>query len=105
MDKKGGFFGNLLLILLLAVLGVSIYYLYQFWPREPVDLQTVHTDELVIVQNDVPSRQFYERMRYQTRLITYSIAGSCSPDRVSSMERAFADIESLTILDFEPSAE
>ena len=105
MNKKGGIFGSILLILLLAVLGVSIYYLYQFWPREPVDLQNVRTDEPAIVQNDVPSAQFYQRMRYQDRFITYSIADSCSPDRVSSMQEAFANIESLTVLDFEPSAE
>src|SRR3989338_10216023 len=85
MKRKGGFFGTLVLLLLLVALGFSIYYLYQYWTREPVDLQIVPSQPVTVVENNVPSKQFYPRMRYQERVITYSIANSCSSDRVNSM--------------------
>lgn len=101
MFRKGGFFANFVLILLVIALCFAIYYLYQFWPREPVELNRVSIDEpTTIVLNGIPSKQFYQRMRYSDRVISYSIASSCLTDRVSSMEEAFANLEELTVLDF-----
>lgn len=101
MNKKAGFFGNLFLVVLLVGLAVSFYYLYQFWPSEPVDLQVVQDEPVVVVNNAVPSKQFYEHMRYSDRIITYNIASSCSNDRFLSMETAFVNVESVTVLEFE----
>lgn len=102
MQRKGGFFYGFFLISLLVALGFSAYYLYQFWPREPVNLHAVSNESNVVVQNDLPSKQFYQRMRYQDRIISYSISDSCATERVSAMKRAFSNIESLTVLKFEP---
>jgi len=104
MNKKGGFFWGLFLFVLLVALGVSVYYLYIFWPREPVDLQIVpdtSNQGNTAVENELPSKQFYQNMRYQDKRITYSIAGSCSSDRISEMEEAFANLAALTVLEFE----
>ncbi|MGV8142082.1 MAG: matrixin family metalloprotease [Candidatus Pacearchaeota archaeon] len=101
MYKKGGFFANFVLIILFVGLAVASWYLYQVWPREPVTFDRINIDGAdPIVLNDVASKQFYPRMRYADRTITYSIASSCSSDRVSSMEEAFANIESVSILNF-----
>ena len=105
MFKKGGFFANFVLLLLFAALGVAGYYLYQLWPREPVALDIVSIDSpSPIVLNDVPSKQFYSRMRYPDKTISYSIASSCSSERVSSMKEAFSNIASVTVLDFVESS-
>ncbi len=103
MNKRGGFFWGFFLFVLLAALGVSLYYLYIYWPREPVDLQIVpgNSGTNVVVENNLPSKQFYQNMRYQDKLITYSIANSCSSDRISDIEEAFMNIESLTVLAFD----
>lgn len=101
MKRDGGFFGTVVLIILFAVLGVSLYYLYQYWPREPVDFEGFEfTDTTPLVANAVPSKQFYLRMRYPDREITYSIASSCSSERVASMQEAFDSIEDATALRF-----
>ncbi len=80
--------------------------MYIYWPREPVDLQIVPDNtgqNNVAVENNLPSKQFYQNMRYQDRIITYSIASSCSSDRVSEMEEALVNLEALTVLEFEQS--
>ena len=101
MNRKGGFFSNFLLVLLLVALGVALYYLYQYWPREPVSLDRVSIDEpSTPVENSVPSKQFYERMRYADRVITYSIASSCSSARAQDMRQAMDNLESQTTLSF-----
>ena len=101
MNIKGGFIANLILFLLFVALGVASFYLYELWPREPITLDRVNIDAPEpIVLNDVPSKQFYSRMRYADRTITYSIASSCSQERVDSMKQAFSNIESMSILRF-----
>ena len=101
MFRKGGFFSAIVLVLLFAALGVSLYYLYQFWPREPVDFEEFNSnDDAPLIENSVPSKQFYPRMRYQDRIITYSIASSCSADRVASMHKAFDLLDEATVLSF-----
>ncbi len=104
MNKRGVFFYIFFLIVLLATLLIATYYLYIYWPRQPVDLQIVPDDSLQnkpLVENNLPSKQFYHSMRYQDRAITYSIADSCAGDRVSEMKGAFANIAARTVLTFE----
>ena len=105
MNKKGGGFANFILFLLLVALGIASWYLYQFWPREPITLDRVVVDEpSTIVLNDVPSKQFYARMRYADKSISYSIASSCSSERADSMREAFSNIEAITVLKFVESS-
>ncbi len=104
MDKNGGFFYVFFLIILLITLLVSAYYLYIYWPREPVDLQIIpdnYLQNMTLVENNLPSKQFYHNMRYQEKTITYSIADSCASDRASEMKGAFTNIEAQTVLKFE----
>ncbi len=101
MNKIGGFFANFVLFLLFVALGVAGYYLYEMWPREPIALDRLNIDEpSITVLNDIPSKQFYPRMRYADKIISYSIASSCSEERVDSMEEAFSNIEEISILGF-----
>ncbi len=105
MNNRGGFFSVLFLIILLAGLCYSGYYLYEFWPREAITLDRVNIDEPTnIVLNDVPSKQFYARMRYSDKSISYSIAPSCSSERSNSMRQAFSDIEEVSLLTFVESS-
>ncbi len=103
MNKRGGFFYVFFLIILLGALVFSAYYLYIYWPREPVDLQIVPDNYLqnkTLIENNLPSKQFYHKMRYSDRVITYSIADSCTSDRASAMKGAFANLEARTVLKF-----
>jgi hypothetical protein len=99
MFKKGGFFSVLFLIILIAGLIYACYYLYQYWPREPVTLEVIG-DKPVSVQNGVPSKQFYERMRYTDKKISYFLANSCSSTSKNNMLVAMQNLESLTVLEF-----
>lgn len=103
---RGGFFSVLFIVILLGGLAYSSYYLYQYWPREPVNFNRVSVSEpKVNVVNDVPSKQFYERMRYADKKIPYFISSSCTSERANAMTSAMDNLESLTSLDFEVSVE
>ncbi len=106
MDKNGGFFSVLFLMILLVSLCYSGYYLYQYWPREPVTLNRISVDEQTInIENNIPSKQFYERMRYSDKIISYFIASSCSSKNSESIIRAMRNLENLTILSFKEKIE
>ena len=107
MDRKGCFLSNFILFLLFVALGVVSWQLYQFWPREPIALDRVNIDAPTNVLNDIPSKQFYSRMRYSDKVISYFISSSCSSERTNSMKEAFKEIESVSILKFveSPNAE
>ncbi len=106
MDKKGGFFSVLFLLLLLASLCYSGYYLYSYWPREPVVLDRVNVSEQVVdVWNISSSKQFYERMRYVDEEISYFIASSCTSKNSDTMIQAMQNLENLTVLSFKEGTE
>ncbi|MEK6811791.1 MAG: CARDB domain-containing protein [Nanoarchaeota archaeon] len=105
MNKKGGFFSNFILLLLFVALGFSAYYLYQYYPRESIPFNNFNLEESTVnITNDLPSKQFYSRMRYSDRIINYHISESCSEKKASSMKEALDIIESKTVLVFNPTS-
>lgn len=103
LGKKGSFFSNFILLLLFVAIGFCASYLYQYFPRETVPFNNFQLEETPInVTNDLPSKQFYPRMRYQDRIINYYISDSCSQEKTKSMQEALDIIEFKTILKFNP---
>lgn len=112
MHKKGSVLGTFILLILLALLGISVYYLYLNWPKEPVDLISAGgssasgsvNGQAQILEADYNSvsKQFYDNMRYKDKQISYYIFNSCDQARKDSMAEAFSKLEELTILDFHP---
>ncbi|MEK6915452.1 MAG: CARDB domain-containing protein [Nanoarchaeota archaeon] len=99
MLGKAGFFKAITIIFLFIAIGFCAYYIYQNFPREAIQLKTIQIKEPSI-NNSIPSKQFYDNMRYQDRIINYNIAESCAENKKSLMEEAFRIIESKTILSF-----
>ncbi len=106
MNKRGGFFYIFFLIILLGALLYSAYYLYIYWPREPVVLDRIEMNKSTIkVENGFPNKQFYERMRYSDENISYFIASSCSSKHSDAMLEAMRNLENLTNLNFKNGTE
>lgn len=101
MNKKAGFFSGLFILILLAILGYSGYYLYENFPREQIQLKNINIPEIT-VENSVPSKQFYERMRYADRTINYYISETCSENKTDYMLEAMDILEIKTMLKFNP---
>lgn len=101
MNRKADFFNGLLIILLLGAISYGGYYLYQNVPRETIQLKGFTTPE-IIVTNTLPSKQFYQNMRYSDRTINYYISDSCPESKSSDVLEALDTIESQTILVFHP---
>jgi len=105
MKKIGGLFGDFILIVLFVVLGVCGYYIYQNYPREPIAFNNFNLEQnQPIVENSLPSKQFYERMRYSDRIITYHISESCSEQKASSMKEAFDTLEARAVISFQEAS-
>ncbi len=107
MHKKGSVLGTFILLILIALLGLSSYYLYLNWPKDPVDLIPTSGSGTFASQLEADyssvSKQFYDNMRYKDKRISYHIFNSCDQARKDSMVEAFSKIEEMTILDFYPS--
>jgi hypothetical protein len=99
---REGWFGTLFLILAIIGLGVSSYYLYQYWPREPIVYNRVDVPEVIVDTPTLPSKQFYTNMRYADKRISYTIADSCDASRRNSMLEALGIISEKTPLVFYP---
>lgn len=104
MDKKG-LFAAFFVIMFLAAMGYAGYYLYQNIPRHTVNLVSTTNPTEITTTNTIPSKQFYENMRYPSKIINYNIAESCPENKASRMEEAFSILEEQTILEFEPSSQ
>jgi hypothetical protein len=106
--KKGSVLSVLLLVLLVASLAFLGYLIYLNVPGTPLILQSKHvyTSQPPLVPqlgNGSESKQFYLRMRFPDRTITYSIDPTCSAEKRSEMLQAFRIIEKDTIVRFVPS--
>lgn len=99
MNKRASAINTIIIILLLGVIGFSAYYLYQNMPGDPINLKTLITKQ-PLVNNSIPSKQFYDRMRYPDRKISYYISESCPKTKYNYMVKAFQEIDSKTILSF-----
>ena len=103
MNKKGDFFSALFVLILLVAIGYGGYYLYQNFPRDTIQLITQDKIE-IRVNNTLPSKQFYENMRYADKIISYHISSSCPESKSSKMIEAIKTLESKTILVFRESS-
>lgn len=103
--NKRGIFAAFFVILFLAAMGYAGYYLYQNIPRHTVNLISNTNPTEITTTNTIPSKQFYENMRYPSKIINYNIAESCPENKASRMEEAFSILEEQTILEFEPSSQ
>lgn len=101
MNKKG-LFAAFFVILFLVAMGYAGYYLYQNIPRHTVNLVNTGSNQITTT-NTIPSKQFYENMRYPSKIINYNIASSCPENKASRMEEAFSILEEQTILEFNPT--
>ncbi|MEK6909396.1 MAG: CARDB domain-containing protein [Nanoarchaeota archaeon] len=101
MNKNGGFLGTLFLILSLVAVGYSAYYLYQNIPRESINLVNTNSQQITTT-NTIPSKQFYDNMRYSDRTINYHISESCPENKANRTKEALDTIEAKTVLIFNP---
>ncbi|MBM3232133.1 matrixin family metalloprotease [Candidatus Pacearchaeota archaeon] len=102
--NKRGFFGAFFVVLFLIAMAYAAYYLYQNIPRHTINLINTNSEQ-VKTTNTIPSKQFYENMRYPSNLISYNIAESCPENKKNIMKEAFSILEEKTILEFNPSDE
>ena len=76
INRQGGAAGVALIILLIILLGVSLYFLYLNLPTNPVALKIINSvgqDVIPIEPNYSSSGQFYENMRFPQKEISYNI--------------------------------
>src|SRR3989344_490915 len=99
MNRKAGIIESIIMFFLLIVIGLGIYYIYENIPRESVKLNASTIQE-PIIENNISSKQFYERMRYSDRVINYYISESCTQNKFHLMQEALDILESKTILVF-----
>lgn len=98
--KKGSTSGVFILLLLFIILGISLYFLYLNFPREPVVLKEIVNPGNEEIIEYSSSEQFYKSMRYKDKSISYFISPSCDEEKRQDMVDAFLILEEKTILDF-----
>ncbi len=101
--NRNGFFEAILIILLVITIIYGSYYLYQNFPRESIQLIEQKESEIKVI-NQVPSKQFYDNMRYSNRKINYHISELCPESKTKKMLEALDLLESKTILIFNPTS-
>jgi len=94
-------------LVLLTLLGVAVWGLYLTLPGEKVNFLPANISPVGTSSNTslthVESEQFYERMRFADRRISYKIEDTCSNEKAEEMREAFDVFENLTVLEFYPS--
>lgn len=99
--KSGEF---IIVLILLIGLGAAIYFLYLNFPGKPIELELAEQTKPKTPQKTYNSSvQFYQRMRFSERLITYGFDPVCDEKRKSQVELAFRQIEEKTVLGFQNS--
>jgi hypothetical protein len=92
------FIDFLVLLLLFALLFVGVYFLWLNLPTELIEFEEYHAE--ISEEFPIESNQFYAKMRYVDRKITYSLSNSCSEKKKKDFEEATEYIEDETILTF-----
>ncbi len=95
------FLDFLILILLLFILGIGVVLLWTNIPNLPG--QKVQQQEFNLDKKDLDfgkGIQFYPRMRYKNRTISYTISDSCDSVKRKDIEKAFSILDQQTILNF-----
>ncbi len=90
------------LIIVLALLGYSIYLLYAEIPivHQASILNGIIRDDIPEELKNVPTSQFYPNMRFNHLPITYYMAPECNQERLENMKLATAMLEEKTPLTF-----
>jgi hypothetical protein len=90
-------FDLIILVILLGILGVGVYILWENIPGEPIRFKEFKIENKIDYENGT---QFYANMRYAERKISYSVSKSCDAQRILDANRAFLAIDERTIIDF-----
>ncbi|HLA23424.1 MAG TPA: matrixin family metalloprotease [Candidatus Nanoarchaeia archaeon] len=90
------FFGFIFFLIVLVLLGT-----YWFLPLGEIDFSpyVYKGNSNISVGNFSDAEQFYDNMRYQKKVISYSI-NDCPLSKQDEMERAFEIVSNLTVLEF-----
>src|SRR3989344_2710956 len=91
-------FDVLLLGFLCAMMAFTLYILYALIPSQPIEYETFAAN----ISRNLPSQsyQFYPRMRYPDKEITYLVADACSITKRKNIQDAITILESRTSLIF-----
>lgn len=90
----------ILVAILLALLGVGLYILYQNLPISAGPPQSASYTFSSADGNYSKGGQFYSNMRYPDKRVSYKIESSCGPKKQQSVEQAFQIISNKTVLTF-----
>jgi len=88
----------LIMFILLIILGVLGFILYDNIPKQPVNLIFIKNNlsEIGNFSSYASEMQFYPNMRYPKLPITFSIEKSCSQDKTERTRKAFDILEKET---------
>ncbi len=87
----------ILLIILISLLGVTSWFLYQNMPGKPEHFKIKNLQANKIENINYPAaKMFYPNMRFNHANITYYIEPSCSQKRMQIMIKAFSILENKT---------
>jgi len=102
--KRASTGGWLILFILIVVLVISLYLLYQNIPGELQDLKIINNieNDRIPGGNYSSSQQFYSNMRFPDKEISYHISSECDDSRNFDALNAFSILEEETILSFYP---
>lgn len=97
----GRFLEVLALLVLVGLLAVGVYIVYDRLPREAVPLiPPIQHTEPPRLENYTSSVQFYPNMRFKGERISYSIEAGCPASKRENAQGAFAILEEKTRLSF-----
>ena len=92
----------ILLLFLLIAIGMGLYVLWINLPSKTVEYSSNYENSQikVIVENITNHSQFYQKMRYSDRAITYKIEKNCDDKKRRDITEAFSILSSKTVLTF-----
>lgn len=90
-------FDFLTAVILCAMLVTSIYFLYQYFPREEVEFNSYKAQVQNLPQQSV---QFQPNMRYAESSLTFHLSDVCSEQKKKDFRNAAEIVEEKTILEF-----
>jgi len=91
----------LFLLILMAALVASLYFLYINLPTEPIEFETFRSN----ISKDLPTQsfQFYSNMRFPSKNLGYKLSEQCDSKKRDDFEDATLILEQKTILEFHKS--
>lgn len=92
-----------ILIFLLVSLAAGFYLLWIFFPSDSSEFEEYQAN--ISEQFPSSSGQFYPRMRYVSRDISYGFTSKCGPKKKEDFKEAVARLETVSVLRFRESAD